>query len=532
VSADRIPVPALVGEAAPHVPWGAPPEGYAGPRRSLILSGGGIRVCYQAGVVRALAEEGLVFGHMDATSGGAMNLAMLLSGVSPAEMCERWATLKMMDTVSLLPLEDYLRQSTAVAMGGSDALRRRAFPHLGIDPARVRAARGLTGTFNVLDYARKTVEVVEHTALDTDWLVASMSLPGLLPPVRIGGRLYLDTAFTQDANPLEAVRRGADELWLVWCLGDTDRYLGGPLHLYVQMLEMAANGALVKDFAAIAELNGRVSSGEAVAGRTRPAVLHLIRPEHPLPLDSDLYLGRVTPARLVEQGYADARRYLSRRTEAGLPFAPETLMQTTAPPTGPGITFDEVMKGPFALGAADPDAGRQQGKTDGHELALHATVSVDDVERFLADPEHTGSLMGSVDFTPWGNGLPGTGPGIFNLFSPGGDPKTKYMVYELPFSHAGEPYYLAGKKVVRDDPGFDLWKDTTTLYTVLHKGADKTGPVVGAGVLTLGVADFAKVIGAIRVTGADGAGEKAATLAKFGRFFAGELWDSYVKVAL
>ena len=36
-----------------------------GPRRALILAGGGMRVSYQAGVLRALAEAGLHFLHGD-----------------------------------------------------------------------------------------------------------------------------------------------------------------------------------------------------------------------------------------------------------------------------------------------------------------------------------------------------------------------------------------------------------------------------------------------------------------------------------
>ena len=50
------------------------------PRRSLVLAGGGMRVAYQAGVIRALAEAGVAFEHADGTSGGIINLAMLLSG--------------------------------------------------------------------------------------------------------------------------------------------------------------------------------------------------------------------------------------------------------------------------------------------------------------------------------------------------------------------------------------------------------------------------------------------------------------------
>ena len=107
----------------------------------------------------------------------------------------------------------------------------------------------------------------------------------------------------------------------------------------------------------------------------------------------------------------------------------------------------------------------------------------------------------------------------------------KLMVYELPLEYQGERYYLAGRKEVRDDPGLDLWKDTTTLFTRLHKGTDASGPVVGAGILRLGLGDFGKVLANIHVIDAEHAAEKAATLARFGRFFAGELWERYVPAA-
>lgn len=524
----RIAVPALAGEAAPHVPALAAPEGDAGPRRSLVLAGGGIRLAYGAGVLRALEEEGLVFAHVDATSGGAINAAMLLSGLAPAEMCARWSTLDVCDTVALLPPERWLDPVKATAVASAEGFTHKVFPHLGIDMARVRATRGMEGTFNVLDYARKTVQVIPHTAMDTEMLVAGMSLPGVMPPVERDGRLFLDCAFVCDANPMEAVRRGADEVWILWVLGNTGRYTGGPLHGYVQMLEMAANGALVRDLERIAEVNERRARGEAVHGHTRPVRVHVVRPEYPLPLDPALYTGRVTFAQLVDMGYADARRYLATCTDEGVALVPETLMMTT--PSSPGITFRETMKGAFALGESDPRAGQDGGKRAGTELAMHAVVTIRDLDRFIADPTHTGSLVGSVDFTPFGEGIP-TGEGTFRLFSPASDPRMKLMVYELPFQHGGESYYLAGRKEVRDDPGFDLWSDTTTLFTTLHRGTDATGPVVGAGVLSLGAADFARVMGAVRVIDADDTLDHPKTLARFGRFFAGELWDSFATVA-
>ena len=73
-----------------HIPSLAAGNDGAAPRRALILAGGGMRVAYQAGVLKALQLAGLTFCHGDGTSGGIMNLAMLLSGLTPDDMCRRW----------------------------------------------------------------------------------------------------------------------------------------------------------------------------------------------------------------------------------------------------------------------------------------------------------------------------------------------------------------------------------------------------------------------------------------------------------
>src|SRR5262249_711151 len=151
--APRFPrVPSPEPAPGPHRPSIAPPPAQVGPRRSLILAGGGMRVAYQAGVIRALEEEPLSFFHADGTSGGTINLAMLFSGLSPEEMCQRWQTLNVHDFVSFLPLEKYLKSDGLVAMGGAEGIVKRVFPHLGIDVDRIRSAEGTEGTFNVCNF--------------------------------------------------------------------------------------------------------------------------------------------------------------------------------------------------------------------------------------------------------------------------------------------------------------------------------------------------------------------------------------------
>jgi hypothetical protein len=185
-----------------------------------------------------------------------------------------------------------------------------------------------------------------------------------------------------------------------------------------------------------------------------------------------------------------------------------------------GLTFRETMSGPVALEATDPEAGARD--PDAKSLSIHCEISIDDIDRFVADREHTGSITGSVEYEAFGGELPVT-RGIFNLFSPGGE-NERLMQYRLAFEHDGKPYFLDGAKHVRDDPGFDVWKDTTTLHSVLHEGSDSSGPVVGAGILSLGAGALAQMMSTMRPVGGG-----IEPLMKFGKVFLGSLWEQYGK---
>jgi len=481
-----------------------------------------MRVAYQAGVIRALAESGVTFEHGDGASGGTMNLAMLMSGIAPTDMCARWSSLDPKAFVSLPPVSDLVHALHLPAWGDADGIRETVFPHLGIDVDAIRRHHGMRGTFNVCNFSRKTVEVIPHTDLDLDLLIAGISLPILMPAVHTRGAWYTDAVWIKDANVDEAVRQGADEIWLVWCIGNTPEYQNGAFPQYVHMIEMAANGSLFEQFKRVDAINARIARGESVDGRTTPIVLHVIKPELPIPLDPDYYLGRVSGTTLVEMGYADASRYLATRTSAGIPWTPEaTQMQQPRP----GLTFNETMSGDVILGATDPKTFDSATGKRG-EVAIHVSVLIDDIETFITNPSHPGRLTGHVSSALFGGDVPAT-KGVFNLFSPTNDPSLKLMVYELGFTYNGTSYYLAGRKEVRDDPGFDLWSDTTTLYTTLHEGADASAPAVGAGVLHLGVTELLGLVRSMHATNAESLSDGARAIERFGMFFLGSLWTRY-----
>ncbi len=188
-----------------------------------------------------------------------------------------------------------------------------------------------------------------------------------------------------------------------------------------------------------------------------------------------------------------------------------------------GIHFKETMKGKFSLGVTDPNAGAQ----GEHELAMHATVDIPDINAFVADPQHHAGLSGTIDFAPMGLGLVAD-TGVFGLFSPSGDPDLTYMVYELGFAHAGQRWYLAGKKHVQIGSPLRMWTETTTLYTTLHQGSDGSAPVAGAGKLELGVVDLLKMMATLETPNSSGFMASASAVASFVGFFAGELGRTYV----
>lgn len=278
-------------------------------RRSLVLAGGGVRLAYHAGVLQALEEAGLVFNHVDGTSGGIFGTAMAASGISPREAGERWRRLKLRGFLGAIPSSG---KGLGLKLGnGAQGIRNAIFPALGIDAARIRGNEELDATFNVCNFSKKRVESIPHTAVTTEHLIAGMSLPMFMPAIQIGDDWYTDSVWIKDCNMLEALRRGAEEIWLVWCIGNTPEYRRGYFNEYVCMIEISANAGVQRELERIAEANAaRITAGG------QPVTVHIIKPEFPLPLDPDFFLKKIDADTLISLGYADAQRAIA----AGKPY--------------------------------------------------------------------------------------------------------------------------------------------------------------------------------------------------------------------
>jgi cholesterol oxidase len=198
------------------------------------------------------------------------------------------------------------------------------------------------------------------------------------------------------------------------------------------------------------------------------------------------------------------------------------------------LEFTEEMKGYATLGESDYERGFRQGKESDTFLMFHLTIRVDDVDRFVADPAHEGTAAGWVECQELGGKLP-VERGVFNLFVDTDDPARSHMLYRLFFADgAGHPLTFSGFKDVKDDPGWDVWQDTSTLYTKIFRGhvdadGEKDAEVVATGIINIYMQDFAKQLTTFRVHGPNMQARMSAMTA-FGKLFLGELWDLYARV--
>lgn len=286
------------------------------PKRALILAGGGMRVAYQAGVMKAMQEEGLLFIHADGASGGIFNAAMLASGHPVEKILKKWKGLNFNHFTSLIPFKEYFRPWNLRALGDADGIRDKVLPYFEVKVEKINEMK-LPVTFSVCNFTMKTVDTIPADQVEENHLLAGVSLPILMPALKVKKDWFIDAVWVKDANLLGAVKRGAEEIWLIWGIGNYPSYLSGSLNQYVHSIEMSANGALFEEFEQIKWINKLIDLGHSPYGQKKQIQVFVVKPPLPLPLDPELFLKKITARSLINMGYQDAKNYFKELPENG-----------------------------------------------------------------------------------------------------------------------------------------------------------------------------------------------------------------------
>jgi NTE family protein len=232
-------------------------------RIALVLSGGGSRGAYEAGVIRYLRERlPRVLGHpvqidiVTGTSVGAINASYLAAtadrpDIQAGELCAAWRSLRLEELFSL-GARDLMRagallfgreppppQPGTFRYGGlldTHGLERfvvRSIPWQGIrrnlraghlDAIAISATHVGSGHTVVFVQSRDAVPThwskdpfVRHrlSAIGPRHALASAAIPMLFPAVKIGRGFYVDGGLRQNTPMSPAIRLGADRLLVI-----------------------------------------------------------------------------------------------------------------------------------------------------------------------------------------------------------------------------------------------------------------------------------------------------------------------------
>jgi hypothetical protein len=183
-------------------------------------------------------------------------------------------------------------------------------------------------------------------------------------------------------------------------------------------------------------------------------------------------------------------------------MTPEEEFREARMSQGPGLEFEESMSGWIGIGEKNYVEGRIAGQQENTPIRFDAKIIIDDLDRFIHLPDHRARLKGTVTF----NSLGGTWAmedGVFNLFSLDPASGMRLMIYSFRFTaDDGKPYFFYGGKHIKDDPGFDLLEDMTTLFTTIYyAGPDTNAAAYGAGQIFFDLNDVPALMASIKVTG-------------------------------
>jgi cholesterol oxidase len=199
-----------------------------------------------------------------------------------------------------------------------------------------------------------------------------------------------------------------------------------------------------------------------------------------------------------------------------------------------GVRFTESMSGYFSSNVIDDGAdayqrGVDQGRADGSPFQFIVTIISDDLERTISDVNYVSPMLGSATAPALSTQALTINEGQFNYFLVDRENvETKRMQYKMKLSSVeGKTFYFYGFKVIHDDPGVDSWSDTTTLYITIYEGENQEGRVLGKGILRIPIASFMRQLTTMQVTNAPTLVKRWQAMLDFGKFFGGQLVDTY-----
>jgi hypothetical protein len=335
------------------------------------------------------------------------------------------------------------------------------------------------------------------------------------PPVKIAGDTYIDAIFNVATNIDEAIRSGAEELWVIWTTSQRGEWFDGFVGNFFGIFEAAVVGTYKSALARISANNAAIARGEP-GEFGRVIIVKELKAE--VPVHYLLNFSRDRAAEAVNRGVEAARQWCDAE---GIKRRPGPAYVHAGVVEKPAVRYTEKLNGFVGFGGTEFETAFERGRAENTSISLHLDVSIEDLDAFLDLPEHRAGLEGTVECGRLGGKL-SIDRGSLQVFVDSSDPTQKQIRYEISFrdKNGGAVTLTATKNVVnQSNAGHEL---STAEVRLSGSGAD------GAGIVRSSLLDDIEQMASIRVD-APSATARAHALARFGAFYFGRLWDVYAR---
>jgi hypothetical protein len=192
-----------------------------------------------------------------------------------------------------------------------------------------------------------------------------------------------------------------------------------------------------------------------------------------------------------------------------------------------GVRWTERLSGWMSFDQRDFNQALLGGRRDGTSLSAELTIEVEDLDLFARSQARRAGVSGTVQCAELGGRL-AVKRGHFELLVPSSplfDALHRRMRYVLELEDAaGRRLRLYGFKLIENDPGYDSWSDTTTLFVRIRTVPDER--LLATGVLRITPQGLVRQLTTFR--GTEGPlRSRLGDVLRFGGVFAGGLAKVY-----
>ena len=301
-------------------------------KRALVLSGGSIKGAFQTGAIQQVLNEGFEPDIIHGISVGSLNGSFLVNETGKQNNNYDWKTIG--NTLVDFWLKNINQSSDLVKKKGffkltkellfnrfngiisNEPLQQLVHRILSIENLRKSKIEFTAGAVDMITGKLKSFE--QSNPFLIDGIIASTTIPVMMPISHIGGIPYYDGGL-RDVAPLKSViEKGAEEIVIILCqseqLTQKNFNTGKLMHLVSRIMDIVVNETVDNDIARMQDINCQVPKKSNIIKRgihsgKKRIQFKIIRPAKELVVKIDKF-NKEDVEGMIEQG-----RTIAEQTE-------------------------------------------------------------------------------------------------------------------------------------------------------------------------------------------------------------------------